>query len=73
MSPIQNLETHAEPFVTVAELAAYWRVSERSLHYHVQKGALPATRVGRTIRIRTEEARRYGRIDDIVTGPISRG
>ena len=70
MTRIANIDTHKEPFVTVAELAMYWRVGECTVQYQVSKGALPATRVGRTIRIRTDDARRFGRIEDVISGPI---
>lgn len=68
---IVDLATHAEKHVTVAELAAYWRVTERAVQYWVSKGALPAVRAGRSIRIRTDDAQKFGRIDDIITGPIA--
>ena len=71
MSAIADLATHKEQHVTVAELAAYWRVSDRAVQYWVSKGSLPATKVGRSIRIRTDDARKFGRIDDIITGPIA--
>ena len=71
MSPIRDLEHHPEAYVTVAELASYWRVTERTVQYQVQKGALQATRVGRSIRIRTVDAQAYGRIEDVVTGPVA--
>ena len=67
---IIDLSTHPITHVTVAELAAYWRVSERAIQYAVAKGALPATRIGRAIRIRTEDAQRFGRISEPVVGPI---
>jgi excisionase family DNA binding protein len=70
MTTIVDLATHPEKHVTVAELATYWKVSERAIQYWVAKGALPAMKVGTRIRILTMDARRFGRIDDIVTGPI---
>jgi excisionase family DNA binding protein len=71
MTMIVDLETHSEQHVTVAELARYWRVTDRAVQYLVTKGALPAIRVGRAIRIKTEDARRFGRIDDVITGPVA--
>jgi excisionase family DNA binding protein len=71
MTRILDLATHKESVITVAELAAYWRVSERAVQYLVSKGALPATRVGRAIRIKTADAIAFGRISDVVTGPIA--
>lgn len=70
MTGIRDLDTHPATHVTVAELAAYWRVTDRAIHYWVAKGSLPAVRTGRLIRIRTEDARRFGRPKEIVTGPL---
>lgn len=71
MSTITDLATHGEKHVTVAELAAYWHVSERSVQYYVQKGALRGVRVGRSIRILTADARAFGQPTDIISGPIA--
>lgn len=57
---IVDLATHLESFVTVDELAAYWRVSRDVIYRDIDKGALIAWRVGRLIRIRLDDARRYG-------------
>ena len=53
-------------FVTVSELAGYWRVSERTVYRHILKGALPVVRIGPfgRLRIRTRDALRYGRPDN---------
>jgi excisionase family DNA binding protein len=60
--PIVDLATYGEPTVTVAELAAYWKVCLRTIYRDISKGALPAYRTpGGTIRIRIEDARGYGR------------
>lgn len=60
---IVDLNTHCEPFVTVAALAAYWCVSSDTVYRDIAKGALRVYRVGssHTIRIRLEDARVYGR------------
>lgn len=71
MTMIADLATHTEKHVTVAELAAYWRISERTVQYYVSKGALPATRVGRSIRILTVDARDFGKPADVTIGPIA--
>jgi len=49
--------------VTVIQLARYWKVSVDTVYRDIKKGALRAYRVGssRKIRIRIEDARRYGR------------
>jgi len=49
-------------FVTVAELADYWKVSVDTVYRDIKKGALRAYRVGSSgaIRVLVEDARRYG-------------
>ena len=61
--PMIDLWTHRERYVTPSELARYWRVSTDTIYRDIKKGALPAYRVGSsgTIRVRIEDARRYGR------------
>ena len=61
-----NLATHPEPHVSVAELAQYWAVSQRTIYRDIEKGALKIMRVGSTgiVRIPIEEARRYGRPEE---------
>ncbi len=50
------------PNVSVSRLAAYWGVSVDTIYRDVAKGALRAFRLpGGTIRIRTSDARKYGR------------
>jgi len=58
-----DLATHPGPYVTVIQLARYWKVSVDTVYRDIKKGALHAYRVGssRKIRIRIEDARRYGR------------
>lgn len=57
-----DLGTCTDQFVTVHELAAYWRVSVTVIRRDVRKGALASVRVGtaRAIRIPIDAARRYG-------------
>jgi excisionase family DNA binding protein len=61
--PIIDLWTSPQPYVTPSELARYWRVSTDTIYRDIRKGALLVYRVGSsgTIRIRIEDARRYGR------------
>jgi excisionase family DNA binding protein len=63
VKPVIDLWTHKERYVTPGELARYWRVSTDTIYRDIKKGALPAYRIGSsgTIRIRIEDARRYGR------------
>jgi excisionase family DNA binding protein len=46
-------------FLTVAELAEQLRVSNMTVYRLVQSGRLPATRVGRSYRIREDDVDRY--------------
>ncbi len=46
-------------FVTVAEVADQLRVSNMTVYRLVQSGQLPATRVGRSYRIREDDVDRY--------------
>ncbi len=71
MTQIVDLATHPEPYVSVPELAAYWGVSQRAVYYLIAKGALPALRIGRTLRVPTDVAQAFGRIEEAVMGPIA--
>ena len=54
---IQNLATHAAPYVSVAELAKYWQVSRKQIYKQIDAGTLHAIRLGpRLYRIKTTEA-----------------
>lgn len=55
--------THSDSYVTVTKLARYWNVSVDTVYRDIKKGALRVYRVGSSgaIRIRIEDARRYGR------------
>jgi excisionase family DNA binding protein len=56
---ITCLATHPKKFVTVDELALYLELPHRTLYHHIAKGALPALRFGRLIRIPIADARSY--------------
>ena len=56
---IHNLKDHKAAFVSVGETAEYLGVSDRHLHREIIKGALPARRFGRCLRVLTEDFRRY--------------
>lgn len=59
---IEDLAHHQEPHVTVAELAEYFRVSEKTIRRDIDRGNLEVMRLpGGTIRIPTKSARAYGR------------
>ena len=46
-------------YVTVAEVAAQLRVSNMTVYRLIQSGELPATRVGRSYRLREEDVDHY--------------
>jgi excisionase family DNA binding protein len=58
-----DLATDSDYYVTVTELARYWKVSVDTVYRDIKKGALRAYRVGSSgkIRVRVEDARQYGR------------
>jgi excisionase family DNA binding protein len=60
--PLQDLESHSEPYVTVAELAEYWLVGRKQIYKQIDAGTLPAIRLGpRLLRIRTADALEFER------------
>jgi excisionase family DNA binding protein len=63
LSRILDLEQHDQPYVSVAELARYWGISDDMIRRDIEKGALRAMVVGssQVIRIPIAEARLYGR------------
>lgn len=59
---LEQRERDVEPAVSPSRLASFWGVSTRTVYRDIAKGALPAYRLpSGTIRIRTADARRYGR------------
>ena len=46
-------------FLTVAEVASMMRVSKMTVYRLVHGGDLPAVRVGRSFRVREEDANEY--------------
>lgn len=46
-------------FLTVAEVAAMMRVSKMTVYRLVHNGELPAVRVGRSFRVREDDANEY--------------
>lgn len=71
MAPIRDLRTHPEPHVSVADLAVYWGVTERTVYSWITKGALPATRVGRTLRVKASDAIAFGRPPEPILAPAA--
>jgi len=59
---IIDLATHAEPFVTVSDLAQYWQVHRATVYRDIAKGALvPHYMPSGYIRIPIDAARAYGK------------
>jgi len=44
--PIESLASHPRRYVTVAELAEYWSVSQKQIRKHIRDGAVEAIRLG---------------------------
>lgn len=59
MPIIRSLRAHEHAFVTTQELADYLGVSRRHIEREIAKGALPARRYGRALRILVTDAQRY--------------
>jgi len=61
-----DLATDPGYYVTVTDLARYWKVSVDTVYRDIKKGALRAYRVGSSgkIRVRLEDARQYGRPEE---------
>ena len=60
---LKDLQSHTEPYVTVAELAEYWLVGRKQIYKQIDAGTLPAIRLGpRLLRIRTADAREFERL-----------
>lgn len=54
---LQDLASHAAPYVTVNELSRYWLISRKQIYKQIETGRLPALRFGpRSLRIRTRDA-----------------
>jgi excisionase family DNA binding protein len=57
---IHDLSTHPTAYVSVGELASYWRISRKQIYKQIDAGTLPAIRLGpRLFRIRTCVAREF--------------
>ena len=57
---IRDLSTHPLAYVSVGELASYWRISRKQIYKQIDAGTLLAIRLGpRLFRIRTCVAREF--------------
>jgi hypothetical protein len=71
MRMITDLQDHSEPFVTMSELADYWRVSRKQIYKQIQAGALRTTCLAPgLLRISTVDAIRFEEM--ATTSPPSR-
>jgi excisionase family DNA binding protein len=60
--PLQNLKSHQAAYVTIGELAEYWRISRKQIYKQIEAGTLSAIRLGpRLLRIRTVDAIEFER------------
>ena len=59
LGKIIDLETHPEPYVTMSDLADYWRVTRKQVYKQVETGMLKATVLGPMLRISTIDAIRF--------------
>jgi excisionase family DNA binding protein len=59
---LKDLESHPEPYVTVAQLADYWLVGRKQIYKQIEGGTLRAIRLGpRLLRIKTADALEFER------------
>ncbi len=56
---IRNIDTCRKPYIAPVDFAEYLQVTTRAVYHWIEKGALQAVRVERTVRIPIEEARRF--------------
>ena len=69
---LQNLKSHQAAYVTIGELAEYWRISRKQIYKQIEAGTLPAIRLGpRLLRIRTADAVEFERRANMQSPPES--
>lgn len=56
---ITDLATHPRPYVTMGEFITYTEIPRRTMYHHVESGKLKAVKMGGTLKIPIEEARRF--------------
>lgn len=56
---IPDLRTTTRAYVTPIALAEFLCISRRNIYYQIEKGALPATKIGGVWRIPTDAARAF--------------
>jgi excisionase family DNA binding protein len=55
----QHQDTENTRFLTVGEVAALLRVSNMTVYRLINSGEMPAVRIGRSFRLRSEDLDRY--------------
>jgi excisionase family DNA binding protein len=55
----QSVEGDPGRFMTVGEVASFQRVSSMTVYRLINAGELPAVRIGRSFRLRSEDLDRY--------------
>jgi excisionase family DNA binding protein len=55
----QHLDTAHPTFMTVSEVAGVLRISTMTVYRLINAGQLPAVRIGRSFRLRTDDLDRY--------------
>ncbi len=59
MAPTKDQSSPQIRFMTVSEVATSLRVSTMTVYRLINGGELPAARIGRSFRVRTEDLERY--------------
>ena len=68
---LQNLKSHQAAYVTIGELAQYWRISRKQIYKQIEAGTLSAIRLGpRLLRIRTVDAIDFERRANMQSTPV---
>jgi excisionase family DNA binding protein len=68
---IKDLAAHPAAYVSVSELAEYWKLDRHQIYKFIDLGGLRAIRLGpRTFRVHVEDAREFER--DAKLGPVKK-
>jgi excisionase family DNA binding protein len=59
VAPTKDQSSPQIRFMTVSEVATSLRVSTMTVYRLINSGELPAARIGRSFRVRTEDLERY--------------
>ncbi len=59
MATTEDLGSGQHPFMTVSEVAESLRVSTMTVYRLINGGELPAARIGRSFRVRSEDLQRF--------------